>query len=167
MPLVPFHSLPDDARVWVFGADTSLQGASESAMLAAVDRFLADWSAHGQPLTVGREWEEGRFLTVAVDQSASHASGCSIDGLFRTLKGLEPVLGGSMVDKSLVFHRDGEGAIRSVTRAEFTRLASEGAISGATEVFDPTVTHLGEWRARFRSRAEDSWHAGLFPAQST
>ena len=33
-------------------------------------------------------------------------------------------------------------------------------------MFDLSVTSLGEWRARFKSRAADSWHKSLMPANS-
>jgi hypothetical protein len=86
MPTVPFDQLPDDARVWVFASDRPLAGAHAERLLATVDAFLARWSAHGQPLTAARDWASDRFLVVAVDQRDAHASGCSIDGLFRTLQ---------------------------------------------------------------------------------
>jgi hypothetical protein len=40
-------------------------------------------------------------------------------------------------------------------------MGAEGKVSAHTEVFDPTVTSLGEWRARFELKAGESWHAGL------
>ena len=126
-----------------------------------VDRFLASWNAHGAPLTVGRDFRYGRFLTVAVDQSTAGASGCSIDGLFRTLKSLEPKLGASLVTSGLIFFRDGKGAVESVDRETFTQIGTDGQIGSDTKVFDPTVTTLGEWRARFELPLRDSWHAKL------
>jgi hypothetical protein len=161
MPLVKLENLPDDARTWVFGADKPLEATASEILLSEVDRFLSQWKAHGSPLTVGRDWKYGRFLTVAVDQSTAGASGCSIDGLFRTLKALEPKLGASLVTSGLVFYRDAGGAIRSVDREGFTALSAEGKIQPDTGVFDPTVTTLGEWRARFEVDATRSWHAGL------
>lgn len=161
MPLVKLENLPDDARTWVFGADKTLEATASETLLSEVDRFLSQWKAHGSPLTVGRDWKYGRFLTVAVDQSTAGASGCSIDGLFRTLKALEPKLGASLVTSGLVFYRDAGGAIRSVDREGFTALSAEGKIQHGTGVFDPTVTTLGEWRARFELDAGRSWHAGL------
>jgi hypothetical protein len=161
MPLVQLETLPDDARTWVFGADKTLEATGSETLLTEVDRFLSQWKAHGSPLTVGREWKYGRFLTVAVDQSTAGASGCSIDGLFRTLKALEPKLGASLVTSGLVFYRDAGGAIRSVDREGFTALSAGGKIRPGTSVFDPTVTTLGEWRARFELDAARSWHAGL------
>jgi hypothetical protein len=161
MPLVELKDLPDDARIWVFGANKTLDGPASETLLSEVDRFLSQWKAHGSPLTVGRDWSYGRFLTVAVDQSTSGASGCSIDGLFRSLKALEPKLGASLVTSGLVFYRDENGAIQSVDRERFGALGTEGKIQSGTSVFDPTVTTLGEWRTRFELAASQSWHAGL------
>jgi hypothetical protein len=161
MPIVKFEDLPDSSRVWVFGSDRPLEGKKAELLLEEVDRFLAGWKAHGSPLTVGRSWKYDRFLAVAVDQSSAGASGCSIDGLFRALKALEPKLGASLVTSGVVFFRAATGGIECAPRERFAELGSEGKVSANTEVFDPTVTSLGEWRARFELKAGDSWHAGL------
>jgi hypothetical protein len=161
MPLVQLKDLPDSARIWVFGANKTLDGPASETLLVEVDRFLSQWKAHGSPLTVGRNWKYGRFLTVAVDQSTAGASGCSIDGLFRSLKSLEPKLGASLVPSGLVFYRDEGDAIQSVDRERFSALGAAGKIQPGTTVFDPTVTTLGEWRVRFELEASRSWHAGL------
>jgi hypothetical protein len=161
MPLVSIQNLPDDSRTWVFGSDKTLDSTQVKTLLAEVDRYLAQWRAHGAPLTVGRDFRDGRFLTVAVDQSTEGASGCSIDGLFRALKALASPLGASLVTSGLVFYRDNDGSVKSVDREQFSALSANGQIMSTTRVFDPTVTTLGEWRARFEMNAADSWHAGL------
>ena len=161
MPLAKIEDLPDDSRAWVFGADHNLDDGATDDLLREVDRFLSQWHAHGSPLTAARDWKHGRFLTVAVDQSTAGASGCSIDGLFRSLKAMEPRLGASLVTSGLVFYRNPKGSIESVDREQFTALSGEGKIKPTTRVFDPTVTTLGEWRARFELDAADSWHSGL------
>lgn len=161
MPLVQIEDLPDSARTWVFGAERALDEGATDLLLREVDRFLSQWHAHGSPLTTGRDWRYGRFLTVAVDQSTAGASGCSIDGLFRNLKALEPRLGASLVTSGVVFFRDRKGAIECVDRERFTALNAEGKVTPKTRVFDPTVTTLGEWRARFELDAAQSWHSGL------
>ena len=159
MPLVQIQDLPDNSRVWVFGADNDLGDDAADLMLREVDRFLGDWHAHGAPLTSARDWRYNRFLTIAVDQSTAGASGCSIDGLFRSLKLLQPRLGASLVTSGLIFYRDKEGHIQSVDREAFAALGDD--ITPRTRVFDPTVMTLGEWRARFELDAEDSWHSRL------
>lgn len=166
MLLSKFDELPDTARVWVYGLDKELGPEAEPMLLNEVDGFLKNWSAHGEPLSAAREWREKRFLTVAVDQDRAGASGCSIDGLFRALKSLEPKIGASIVTSGLVFFRGKNGRIRAVTRDEFGELGSAGEVDGDTEVFDPSVTTMAEWRGRFASRVADSWHASLIPARA-
>lgn len=163
MPLVEFDHLPDDARVWVFGSDRPLDERQRARLLEAVDAYLAQWKAHGAPLTCARSWRDDRFLTVGVDQRSAGASGCSIDALFRVLQGLERELGTSLVSGGRVFWRDGAD-VRSADRGDFMELAGRGEIGRDTMVFDLTVTSLDDWRQRFERRAADSWHGQLLPA---
>ena len=161
MPVVPFETLPDAARVWVFGSDRQLTEDGAKRLQEGVDAYLDDWKAHGAPLTVGREWRDGRFLIVAVDQSTAGASGCSIDGLFRVLQQLEHETGVSLVGGGRVFYRGGHGEVESASRADVPGLAQSGVISKDTVVFDTSLTDLGTWRACFERRAKDSWMSEL------
>lgn len=164
MPVVPFETLPDSSRVWVFGADKPVPEDGIAQLLDEVDHYLADWKAHGAPLTVAREWRDGRFLVVAVDQSTAGATGCSIDGLFRLLQGAEAKVGASLVGGGRVFYRDDHAAVQAVPRAEVEGLVSSGAITKDTVIFDTTLADLGTWRACFERRAKDSWVKELLPA---
>ncbi len=161
MPATDFDSLPDSSRVWVYGADRPLESAAKDKFLAATDVFLSQWKAHGVDLISGREWSEERFLTIGVDQEREGASGCSIDVLFRTFKAMENEIGAKLVTSGLVYFRDRSGAVRAVTRDEFSELGTRGEVDGDTEVFDLSVITLAEWKGRFKSRAADSWHAAL------
>jgi hypothetical protein len=163
MPLVDFNTLPDDARVWVFGSDRPLSDDQSTRLLATVDGYLAQWKAHGAPLTCARAWTEQRFLTIGVDQHTEGASGCSIDALFHALQQLEREMGVSLVGGGRVFYRTRNGDVHAVDREEFFGLAERGAITGATRVFDTTVTALGDWRSRFEGPASDSWHGQMLP----
>ena len=161
MPQVPFDSLPSDARVWVFGAANELTPPASERLLDAVDAFLGQWNAHGSPLTCGREWRDGRFLAIGVDQSSAGASGCSIDGLFRTLARLEPELGTSLLGGGRVYYRDLEGRVNAATRTTFSEFAREGRIGPDTPTFDTSVTTAAGWREQFERPARESWHAQL------
>lgn len=163
MPHVPFDSLPDSARVWVFGSDKPIDGDGTKQLTEAVDQFIARWAAHGTPLHASRDWRENRFLTIAVDQRQAGASGCSIDGLFRTLHSLESGIGASLVGGGRIYYRAADGSVSSVARDDVESLGEQGIIGRDTTVFDPTVTTLGEWRQRFETTAGVSWHAQLLP----
>lgn len=161
MPLVPFSALPDDARIWVFGSDTPLKGAVADTLLAEVDSYLDQWKAHGFPLRAAREWRDDRFLVIGIDPTVEQASGCSIDGLFRALQGLQKTIGAQIVGGGRVFFREQSGETRSVPRDEFQELVSAGKISATTPVFDTSVTRLDDWRARFEKPLSESWAASL------
>ena len=157
MTTVDFGALPDDARVWVFAADRVLSASQEEMLLGEVDAFLREWKAHGEPLTCARDWRDGQFLAVGVDQSATGASGCSIDGLFRVFKALTPAIGTNLLAGGRVFWRDGAGDVQVTDRTGFKRMKSEGAVGAATPMFDTTVETAGGWRRRFEVAAGEGW----------
>jgi len=161
MPLVPFETLPDSARVWVFGSDRHIPEEETQTLMKAVEDFLSNWKAHGEPLTVGYEWRFGRLLVVAVDQRTAGASGCSIDGLFRVLQELGPRIGATLVGGGRVYYRDSNGDVQSAERSELKALAASGAISDDSVVFDTSLTDLGSLRSGFEKAARKSWAAKM------
>lgn len=165
MPRVSFEELPDDARVWVFGAAGEIIAPTSERLLDAVDDFLEHWNAHGSPLVCARDWRDKRFLAIGVDQSTAGASGCSIDGLFRTLQRLEPELGTTLLGAARVYHRDASGRVTASTRPVFKELAREGKVGPETTVFDTSVTTAAAWRTEFERPAGESWHATLLSSR--
>ena len=153
MPIVPFDALPDSARVWVFASDQPLDGAVADTLLAAVDQFLSEWKAHGVPLRCARDWRDGRFLAVGVDVTAENASGCSIDGLFRTLQQLEREIGARLVGGGRVFYRDAagdrDGDARGVRRARASRAKWRARRRCSNEPHAAPA----DWRTRFEQPA--------------
>lgn len=170
MGLTAFDALPDESRVWIFGADRPPSAEESTRLLDGTRRFLEGWAAHRSRLEAGFDWKRDRFLHVAVDESGTSASGCSIDALVGRLRELEGELDLSLVDTSPVWYRDpvGDGRIRCVERRSFRELAGTGAVDGTTTVFDLTVDRLGGVRAgRWELRAADSWHAALLPDRAS
>jgi hypothetical protein len=147
--------------VWIFASDAPLAEDRAERLLSDVDDYLAQWKAHGHPLTCARTWRDNRFLAVAVDQSNAYASGCSIDGLFRMLQTLQPMLGATIVGGGHVHYRDAVGTVRAATREQFTALSTTGTVTTGTPVFDTTVATAGEWRDRFETVVGRSWHRAL------
>ncbi|WP_411280656.1 hypothetical protein [Gemmatimonas sp.] len=161
MPAVSFDALPDDGRAWVFGAAAPVTGAAAQSLLAAVDAHLASWRAHGAPLVCAREWRDDRFLVIGVNEAATGATGCSIDGLFHVLRDIESLVGTTLVGGGTVYWRDAAGAVVSGARPAFREAAAGGAVSAESPVFDTTVTTVGAYRTGFERAAAESWHAKL------
>jgi hypothetical protein len=162
MSLVSFDTLPDDARLWCFGASRTPEAAELQRLLDAMGRFVAEWTAHRQDLQASFSWVHERFLLVAVDESRAGASGCSIDALTSHLRDLGSDLGLDLLDSMPVWFRGADGGIRTVSRPEFTRLGQAGEVSTSTPVFDLTLERLGEVRAgRLETAAGSAWQRTL------
>ncbi|MBC7841454.1 MAG: hypothetical protein H7099_04050 [Gemmatimonadaceae bacterium] len=159
MPRIEFSAIPDRARLWVFVADVPV--ADPAPLLSAVDGHLAQWAAHGVPLVCARDWRDERFLAIAVDEAATGASGCSIDGLFRTISRVQSQVGADLLASGRVAWRDASGAIRVASRGEFELQAGAGIVDADTRVYETLVDNVGEWRARFERPARESWVKAL------
>ena len=156
MPKTDIERLSDDAAIWIFGITPAVDAAQTDSVLQQVDRFLEQWAAHRVPVLSGREVREGSFLIVAAEKN-SETSGCSIDAMFGTVRGLERAFGVQMLDANRVFYRDADGKIAGVPRGEFRTVGTEDTI-----VFDTTAQRLGDIRSgAWERRAKDSWHAAL------
>ena len=159
MPRTSFTNLPDSARLWVFAASRPLATAEQQALLGATDAFLDEWNAHKVPLDAARELRHDRFLLVGVDEEAAGVSGCSVDSLVRTIKGLGQQLGVELIDHASVFYRDGAD-VRRVSRDEFSDAVARGDVTPETIVFDNTVATAGALRTgRWEAPAATTWHA--------
>ena len=165
MRLSGLDRLPGSARIWIFGAEREIGGAEAARLLAAVDRFLDRWTAHGTPLRAAREWRYDRFLIVGVDQVAAPPSGCSVDDLTRALRAAEGEFGVRFLGNETVWYRDDAGRVRGASRPEFRRLAQEGGATAASIVFDNSITGLAELRGgRWEGPASERWQAAFFEA---
>lgn len=164
MSAARLEALPDGARLWIFGAHRTVEEGEARRLEERTRPFLDEWTAHRRELRAAFGLLERRFLAVAVDESRTPASGCSIDALMGHVRSLEEELGVRFLDGTLVWYRAAAGRIASVNREEFRRLGRDGDVDGRTRVFDLTLGRLGELRAgRLEVAAEESWHARLLP----
>jgi hypothetical protein len=90
-----------------------------------------------------------------------NASGCSIDGLFRTLRGLEREIGAQLLGGGRVFYRN-NGSTQVASRDEFERLVGQGDVTTDTTVFDTSLTTAADWRTRFEQPAGKGWTKAFF-----
>jgi hypothetical protein len=162
MPRIDFTAIPDRARLWIFVADAPV--TDPAPLLDAVDAHLSQWAAHGVPLVCARDWRDDRFLAIAVDEAATGASGCSIDGLFRTISRVQSQIGADLLASGRVAYRSTTGDIQIASRAAFETLAAERAVDANTRVYETLAETVGEWRSRYERPAGESWVRALLPA---
>ncbi len=162
MSMALFPDFPGNARLWVYPLSQPLSEAGRARVTAQLSGFLHEWNSHGAPVIGAFEIVENRFVMIA-GYVADGVSGCSTDSMMRVMKELREQDGIDGFDRSLVFFRDADGVLRSVTREEFRALVAAGQVDADTTVFDATITLVGDLReGRFETTFGSSWHARAF-----
>lgn len=78
--------LPDSSKVWFFGANRILSKEEVESLSKELTNFTNAWTAHGAQLTAGFLVLHNSIVIVAVDESKTPPSGCSIDKVFALLR---------------------------------------------------------------------------------
>lgn len=164
MSVVKFDSLPDSARIWIYGINVPLTAQQQQLLAQHMDAFLPQWTAHKRELQTAWTLKYKQFLFIGVDESQMQASGCSIDALVRHLSYLEQELGVQILDSpTKVFYRDATDTIRCVSRAQFKQLAEQGEVRADSVVFNNVLQAAGDVRAgRWEVPMRESWHGKAF-----
>jgi hypothetical protein len=155
--LVPFESLADSSRVWIYQANRSFTAEEIQEISNKLDLFIERWTAHGAELKASYEIKYNRFITIALDQQLNAASGCSIDASVKFIQQLEKEYNVDLLDKMNVSYKQGEFiAYKSLT--DFRKMAKQKAVSPNTIVFNNLVNNKAEYLSDWEVPASESWH---------
>jgi len=159
------YEMDDDARLYVFAASRDLTGPEIEMLNTEIRSFIAGWQAHKERVAAAYEWKDNRFLMIAIDESVTPLSGCSIDNLVRTMRGFEARLDVTFVDGEAVYFRCGGGICRA-GRSDFKDMFRKEQINLDTIVFNTTIDRLADLRSgHFEVPLRSSWHVRLIQAE--
>ncbi|WP_347159962.1 hypothetical protein [Pontibacter chitinilyticus] len=158
---IPFDELPQHARLWIYQADRPLTAAEQAEINPQLQRFAEEWSSHGKGLQASARLLHNQFLVLANNESATSASGCSIDKSVHFVRELEQQLNVSFFDRTrLAFLR--EGQVEVVPMQELKGKVAAGDIDKNTLYFDTLVHDYGELREAWPRPAGNSWLSKYF-----
>jgi hypothetical protein len=159
---VPFDSLPDDARVWVYGSSRAFTPAEEVWLTTELTRFCNQWAAHQVPLHASFQLSHRQFIVLAVDEHANGASGCSIDASVHALQQIQQHLGTDLFDrKQLAFYMG--GAVVRYPMTQIQALVNAGTLAADSLYFNQLVADAGSWRRGGLQRLDQSWLSRYLP----
>jgi hypothetical protein len=149
----PLADLPDQARVWVFQSQKPLL-LFEEAIRDTLQEFVDNWQSHGQPVLGAFELVEDHFLIVGALESEG-VSGCSTDGLMRTVRQLGERIGCDLFDRHIAM-RPYTGGVWEFRLLTEVRATNSENLSGLV-LADLTLTQLGAFRLKWPVPVLDSW----------
>lgn len=156
--LAEFKSLPDTSRVWIYQSNRSFSPNELIELETVLADFISEWTAHGQNLKAGYEIRYKRFIILALDQSLTSASGCSIDASVHFIQQLEKKYDIALLDKMNVSYKQGE-FVAYKSLIDFKKMAKQKAVSANTIVFNNLVANKGEYMEHWEVPASESWHS--------
>lgn len=159
--LVPFESLPEEARIWVYQSNRPFNEDELKQIKKDLEAFLTQWTAHGSDLNAGYELPYNRFIVIGLDQAATAASGCSIDASVHFLQALESAYGVTLLDRMNVTYKQGPYlAYKSLD--DFRKMAKARSVSEKTIVFNNLVANKHDYTENWEVPAAESWHSRFF-----
>ena len=159
--LVPFKTLPDSARIWIYQANRTFTDAELAEIQTDLEAFLTRWTAHGADLKAGYELPYNRFIVLGLDQTHTGASGCSIDASVHFIQALEEKYKVSLLDRMNVSYKQGPH-VAYKPLDEFRQMAKDRAVSGKTIVFNNLVATKLDYEEHWEVPASESWHSRFF-----
>ena len=144
--------LPDNSRVWFFGSDRLLNDEEKSSLSIELQEFVSSWKAHGAELAASYEILHDCILIVAVDESVTPPTGCSIDKVFKLLEKQA-----SNWFNRLLIWRAFCNTAKIYTVDELQLALRTGEVDRDTIIINSTVRSLTEVRKSLYISINDSW----------
>ena len=158
--VVPFDSLPETSRVWIYQSNLRFTEEQEQAISAKLASFLDQWAAHGQNLQAAFEIRYNRFIIIGLNQEVNQATGCSIDSQVHFIQSLEKEYNLDLLDKMNVAFKQGD-FVNFKPLNEFRKIVKQGAVGKNTIVYNNLVTNKAEYLENWEVPMADSWHSRM------
>jgi hypothetical protein len=162
---VPFQSLPDYSRIWIYQSNKKLDIKSIAILSETLKTFTENWTVHGQPMHASFNIRFDRFVILAANEGINAASGCSIDSSVRTLKEIGHVLQVDFFDRSEVAFKDGEDVLTQNIGTLKSSL-SNGDWNGDTLMFHNLIAEKSQLEKGWLIPAKASWLKRYLPHES-
>lgn len=150
-----------ESKVWIYQSNRIFTPEELERLHLILDDFTRGWTAHNQQLKAKYLIKYNQFIALVVDETASKASGCSIDKSVHLMKSIENEFGVNMFDRFLIAWKEGDN-IKTTERADFEELIQKKAVDADTIVFNNLVQNLADFNTSWEVPLKNSWHAKVF-----
>ena len=158
--LVPFESLPDHTKIWVYQSKRILSPSEITEITEFLNSKVSNWESHSSPLQASFEFYYDKFLVLGVNTDFQYASGCSIDTSTSWLKDIQQVFNIDFFDRSIPYFENETLHFFPVLEAKKQVLA--GTIKADTIVLNNQICTLSELKNDWKLSASDSFMKKYF-----
>ena len=152
---VPFDSLEDSARVWIYQAGRKLTEPEINTISETLSTFTHQWVAHGNPLKTSFKIFHDQFIVLAADEDFEQASGCSIDGAVRTIQQIDNTFKLNLFDRTQVaFLND---SVIVIKQNDLLKSLESGIWKHNTPTFNNVLASKADLSTKWIVPAGETW----------
>lgn len=155
---VPFDTLADHARIWIFPISNSISIDQARALESDAKLFVQEWTSHNHALLASAAVMENQFLIISVDESAYGASGCSIDKLMRFIQNMEGEHSISLLFKHKIFIHKGD-MLKPMTIQEIKKEIETGDLEYNHYYYDTMIDTKSKLKSEWMKSLDKGWLA--------
>ena len=159
--IMSFSEMSKDSRIWIYQSNRKFIASELEELNSKIVAFLNSWASHGSEMLCSYQIKYERFIIIALDESKTSASGCSIDSCVHFIQGLEKTFEVLLLDKMNVAFKQGE-YITYKSIQDFKKLVSNKSVSKKTIVYNNLVVDIDDFNSNWEVPASDSWHSRFF-----
>jgi hypothetical protein len=159
--IMSFSEMSKDSRIWIYQSNRKFIASELEELNSKIVAFLNSWASHGSEMLCSYQIKYDRFIIIALDESKTSASGCSIDSCVHFIQGLEKTFEVLLLDKMNVAFKQGE-YITYKSIQDFKKLVSNKSVSKKTIVYNNLVVDIDDFNLNWEVPASDSWHSRFF-----
>ncbi len=146
-----FKDLSPASKIWIYKSNRELTTSEQEFIRKELDIFIPQWASHGNKLFGAAEILENWFVVLAVDETQSMASGCSIDTSVQFMKAVEKELNVNFFDRmQVLIDKNGEKQ-----QVHFSEIGNHSDAS----IYNPLVATLGEFNTNWLIPVQESQFA--------
>ncbi|MFQ3352262.1 MAG: hypothetical protein ACI914_001524 [Candidatus Marivariicella framensis] len=159
--IMSFSEMSKDSRIWIYQSNRKFIASELEELNSKIVAFLNSWASHGSEMLCSYQIKYDRFIIIALDETKTSASGCSIDSCVHFIQGLEKTFEVLLLDKMNVAFKQGE-YITYKSIQDFKKLVSNKSVSKKTIVYNNLVVDIDDFNLNWEVPASDSWHSRFF-----
>jgi hypothetical protein len=147
--------------VWVYQINRKLNAQEEGLILAKLQDFTKNWTAHQSPLPANVQIKYHQFIILTADESNVKASGCAIDSATHAMQDIEKEFNLNLFDRQLFTYITAE-EVFTLNARDFQLAIDNGNINEDTLVFNNLVRNTEDLANKWEVPLKNSWHRNLF-----
>jgi hypothetical protein len=158
---VPFEHLNPNSKIWIYQSNRKLNSEEQKFILENTQRFLDEWTAHGNDLQAGVKISYDQFIIIGVNEAINEASGCSIDTSVNYIRELGKALNVNLLERSKVAVKN-QANIDLVDFSEIREMIGQGHITSSSMVFNNAIVSKAELENEWLLPVQKSWMKKYF-----